>query len=64
MLLVYKQLQLQFDKEGNLLPYDEGEMVHVVSYDEKPGIQAIANAADDLPPTEGNRALGLNLKKN
>ena len=29
-------------------------MVHVVSYDEKPGIQAIVNIADDLPPSENN----------
>lgn len=52
VLLVYKQLEMQFDEDGNLLPFDEGETVHVVSYDEKPGIQAIANVADDLPPTE------------
>lgn len=52
VLLVYKQLSMQFDEEGNLLPYDKDEMVHVISYDEKPGIQAIANVADDLPPTE------------
>ena len=52
VLLVYKQLSMQFDADGNLLPYDDDEMVHVVSYDEKPGIQAIANVADDLPPTE------------
>ena len=51
VLLVYKQLEMQFDENGNLLPYDDGETVHVVSYDEKPGIQAIANVADDLPPT-------------
>jgi len=54
VLLVYKQLEIQFDDEGNLLPFDESEVVHVVSYDEKPGIQAIANVADDLPPTEDN----------
>ncbi|MBQ9062046.1 MAG: IS630 family transposase [Eubacterium sp.] len=52
VLLVYKQLEIQFDEDGNLLPFDEDEIVHVVSYDEKPGIQAIANVADDLPPTE------------
>lgn len=52
VLLVYKQLEMQFDEDGNLLPFDEGEAVHVVSYDEKPGIQAISNVADDLPPTE------------
>ena len=54
VLLVYKQLQMQFDEEGHLLPFEEGQVVHVVSYDEKPGIQAIANTADDLPPTENN----------
>lgn len=52
VLLVYKQLEMQFDEDGNLLPYDDDEVVHIVSYDEKPGIQAIANVADDLPPTE------------
>ena len=51
VLLVYKQLSIQFDADGNLLPYDDDEVVHVVSYDEKPGIQAVANVADDLPPT-------------
>ena len=54
VLLVYKQLEMQFDDEGNLRPFDENAVVHVVSYDEKPGIQAIANVADDLPPTEEN----------
>ena len=52
VLLVYKQLEMQFDEDGNLLPFDEDEVVHVVSYDEKPGIQAIANVTEDLPPTE------------
>lgn len=52
VLLVYKQLEMQFDENGNLLPFDGDEVVHVVSYDEKPGIQATANVADDLPPTE------------
>ena len=52
VLQVYKQLEMQFDEDGNLLPYHEDEMVHVISYDEKPGIQAIANVADDLSPTQ------------
>lgn len=51
VLLVYKQLTLQFDKDGNLLPF-EGSATHVISYDEKPGIQAIATTGDDLNPTE------------
>ena len=54
VLLVYKQLSLQFDEDGNLLPFEDGAVTHVLSYDEKPGIQAIANTAEDLPPTEGN----------
>jgi transposase len=29
------------------------EMVAIISYDEKPGIQAIANTAPDLPPVPG-----------
>ena len=49
VLLVYKQVSLQFDEEGNLLPF-EGQVTHVLSYDEKPGIQAIATTGEDLPP--------------
>ena len=51
VLLVYKQLSLQFDEEGNLIP-QEGSMTHVLSYDEKPGIQAIATTGEDLLPNE------------
>lgn len=53
VLLVYKQLSMQFDKEGVLLPWKEdGEVIHVLSYDEKPGIQAIATVSEDLLPNE------------
>lgn len=53
VLLVYKQLSMQFDENGNLLPFDdESEVVHVLSYDEKPGIQAIATTSEDLHPDE------------
>lgn len=52
ILLVYKQLSLQFDENGDLLPFDDGQVTHVLSYDEKPGIQAISNTTNDLPPTE------------
>lgn len=54
ILLVYKQLSLQFDKDGKLLPFEDGQITHVLSYDEKPGIQAVANVADDLMPNESN----------
>lgn len=54
VLLVYKQLSLQFDENGELLPFEDGQVTHVLSYDEKPGIQAISNTSADLPPTEQN----------
>lgn len=53
VLVVYKQLSMQFDEDGNLLPFDDGEVTHILSYDEKPGIQAIANTSEDkLPDTK------------
>ena len=56
VLLVYKQLSLQFDERGQLLPLaEDGQVVHVLSYDEKPGIQAIANTSEDLLPDESHR---------
>ncbi len=56
VLLVYKQLSMQFDKNGHLIPWEEGqEVVHVLSYDEKPGIQAIATTSKDLLP-DGNHS--------
>ncbi len=54
VLLVYKQISLQFDEEGNLLPFEGDKVTHVLSYDEKPGIQAVANKSDDLMPNEDN----------
>ena len=53
VLLVYKQLSFQFDENGDLLPFpDDDQVVHVLSYDEKPGIQAIATTSEDLMPDE------------
>ena len=51
VLLVYKQLEMQFDESGKLIVSDDTP-VHVLSYDEKPGIQAIAATSDDLMPDE------------
>lgn len=51
VLLVYKQLELQFDESGKLIISDDVP-IHVLSYDEKPGIQAIATTSDDLMPDE------------
>lgn len=53
VLLVYKQLSIQFDEDGNLIPFSgDGQTVHVLSYDEKPGIQAIGTTSEDLRPDE------------
>ncbi|MGV3123146.1 IS630 family transposase, partial [Staphylococcus chromogenes] len=55
VLVVYKQISMRFDEDGNLIPYEGDEPeTHTVSYDEKPGIQAIATTSPDLPPREGN----------
>ena len=51
VLLVYKQLEMQFDESGKLI-ISEHTPIHVLSYDEKPGIQAIATTSDDLMPNE------------
>ena len=48
ILVVYKQLSLQLETEKDL-----NEMsIHTISYDEKPGIQAISNTNMDLPVTK------------
>lgn len=57
VLLVYKQLSMQFDEDGKLFPRDDGEVVHVLSYDEKPGIQAIATTSKDLLPDENHSSI-------
>ncbi len=51
ILVIYKQVEMQFDEEGKLIPF-ENESVHTLSYDEKPGIQAIQTTSADLPPVK------------
>ena len=50
VLLVYQEVALQ-NQNGGLAP-----LVITVSVDEKPGLQAIANTAPDLPPVPGRHA--------
>lgn len=52
VLLVYKQIELLFDENGELYVPAGEQDVHTVSYDEKPGIQAIATTSPDLKPTK------------
>lgn len=51
VLVVYKQVSLQFNENGDIIIPENEPMVHTVSCDEKPGIQAIATTGADLRPT-------------
>jgi len=50
VLMVYQEVALQ---NQQTLPGDAAPPVVTVSVDEKPGVQAIANTAPDLPPVPG-----------
>lgn len=50
VLLVYPEVALQNEAAST---GDGGPLVITVSVDEKPGVQAIANTAPDLPPVAG-----------
>ena len=50
VLLTYKEVEMIRASE---LPEEEASYVAVLSYDEKPGIQAIQNIAPELPPVPG-----------
>ena len=53
ILVVYKQLSFQFDENGELILNDDNApKIHTISYDEKPGIQAIGTTSPDLLPTK------------
>lgn len=54
VLLVYKQVEMQFDENGGIIIPEGEHIMHTISYDEKPGIQAIANKYPDHNPTEEN----------
>ena len=54
VLVVYKQIEMLFDENGELYIPSGYQEVHTVSYDEKPGIQAIATTSPDLPPSKEN----------
>jgi transposase len=54
VLCVYREVKLI--KETAAATKRPSDAVAIVSYDEKPGIQAIANTAPDLPPEPGVQA--------
>jgi transposase len=53
VLVVYKQIELQFDEQGQILPSVD-KKINTISYDEKPGIQAIGNTSPDRMPATAN----------
>ena len=52
VLLIYKQVEMQFGDDGTITIPENGHLTHTISYDEKPGIQAVANKYPDHNPTE------------
>ena len=59
VLLVYREVALQNESAGEGGP---SPGVITVSVDEKPGVQAIANTAPDLPPTAGRHPCVARLR--
>ena len=54
VLVVYKQVSMQFDKEGRIIILDDESMVHTISCDEKNEILAITATSDDWRPKSKN----------
>ena len=52
VLVIYREVALEREKSSET----EARPVYTVSVDEKPGVQALANAAADLPPVPGRHA--------
>src|SRR6202011_1040402 len=55
VLCVYRQVKI-LEKSAAVSKKKSNDAVAVISYDEKPGIQAIATTAPDLPPVPGVHA--------
>ena len=56
VLCVYREVKLLKEAAASSKKKKSSEPVAIVSYDEKPGIQAIATTAPDLPPEPGAHA--------
>ena len=59
LLAVYRELSACFDDDGNRVRQPvarDGRVVHVLSYDEKPGIQSLELVADDRMPDPARAA--------
>jgi transposase len=58
ILMVYRDVQVLQEKlqTGDKPETDDGQLMAVLSLDEKPGIQAIGKVAPDLPPVPGKHS--------
>lgn len=63
VLVIYKQLELRFDENGTFIPFPEGETpIHTLSYDEKPGVQAIGTTSEDKAPVPDTEKVSTILR--
>lgn len=63
ILVIYKQLELRFDEAGKFVPFSNvEEVVHTLSYDEKPGIQAIKTTSEDEPPVPNTEKISTIMR--
>lgn len=58
VLVVYKQVEMCFDENGNLTIDMDAPKTVTISYDEKPGMQALKNITPDLAPTKEHGTVG------
>ena len=56
VLSVYRKVQVLKKAAGAAKVKEPNDAIAIISYDEKPGIQAIATTAPDLPPVPGVHA--------
>ena len=59
VLCVYREVKLIKEKAA-AAKQKPSDAIAIVSYDEKPGIQAIATTAPDLPPEPGSSRAIMN----
>lgn len=63
ILVIYKQVELRFEENGKFVPFADGEeVIHTLSFDEKPGIQAITTTSEDKPPIPGSKKVSTILR--
>lgn len=62
VLLIYKQIEMQFGDNGTIIMPKNEHLTHTISYGEKPGILNIASKYPAHNPTEGNGYIHRNYE--